>query len=162
VSLNNLQDIDSIMTEIIGEKFLLKLKPTILEWSLENQGSQSNEDIPSIIFRDLVKIFELRHIYCHEVSSEEVDTRTIYRCFDSCKIFLDATDSLISKLIDPNAPTCQAEMNERAYKDFEQVNEELRDICNKILDNLEEGEKLEFQQMQSAWETYRELRARMS
>jgi uncharacterized protein YecT (DUF1311 family) len=163
LSFNNLEDINNNMSIVIGEDFLKKLKSTIPEWALDELKAKSIDELSSEIYRDVTRTFELRHIYCHELAlSEEVDTEIIYRCFDNTKLFLNATDTLVWNLIAPNAPTCQAEMNERAYKEFEEVDAELRVRCDQILANLEDEAKAEFQEMNEAWQKYRELKAKAS
>lgn len=108
-------------------------------------------------FKNVKKIYELRHIICHEIASSHVfDYEEIKDAFEDCVQFLLASDEVIANTIEPNYPRTQAEMNERAIEDLMAVSEKLDNLSNEITKLLEPSQVFEFNKMQSEWLSFAE------
>lgn len=156
--LSKLEYINHTMTTLIGEDFLNRLKSVVDSWP--DDKSQTYEPIikdASKVYQDVEKTFELRHIYCHEFTSNDlVEPEIIKRCFDNTRLFLEATSCLIRHLIAPNAPKTQAAMNQLAIDEFNQAEAEMNKIYEQVLNVLSIGRKWQLEEVQNQWVDFRQ------
>ena len=99
LTLNNLEDINKNTSTIIGEDFLARLKNTS-----DEPGGTPILNAP-VVYRQLNRLFELRHIYCHEVGAiKGVNTNRVKMCLDVTTLFLIVTEHLAKEMM-PQAAT---------------------------------------------------------
>ncbi|AXI02643.1 lysozyme inhibitor LprI family protein [Aquirhabdus parva] len=157
IPLSRIENLDTTLTCLIGEKFLTKLSSVTNRWDHEVLGKPNTPMIVNSdqIFADVSRTFELRHIVCHELASAyEIKYDEVSRCFESCVQFLRATDELISNLLYPDAALTQVDMNIAAYKALEESRNELSELIKKLYSRLESNKYSSFNSAQEKWEQY--------
>lgn len=93
-SLNSLDSLHSSMTTILGEDFHKRLKEIVLSGETGKFG-----EFAYLVFPLMKRVFRLRHIYCHELSSaQRLKIKTIDDCSLGVAIYLYSTELLIQKL----------------------------------------------------------------
>jgi hypothetical protein len=98
--INNLQDINSTMSVLLGEDFRARLKETKLKLKPSEDSSVTLKDFNDVvIFQDVEKIFSLRHYYCHEFAIDsEADEKQLNEMTGGVFLFVLATESLLNEL----------------------------------------------------------------
>jgi hypothetical protein len=77
---------------------------------------------PDKTFAQVARMFELRHIVCHEAASElTVDLESIEEGFVHTSLFLKASEEVASATLFPSSPLTQADMNFKAGNDLEEM-----------------------------------------
>jgi len=102
---NNLDDISSNMTQILGVDFLKGFKQWRKDLDVEvNLFHLSDDEKESLLFNKLSKLFELRHCICHEayipVSEEDVKELVSYSRY--VREFLSVTEKYVENQIKTN------------------------------------------------------------
>lgn len=129
---NNYDDINTNLSTITDKDFTDSIK------SFKKDSSESFENHDQII-SDIKRIFELRHIFCHEFATNfKVDNDEIIRCFMNAKKFLHHTNNFIWDLLYPNAPITQTDMNIQAKEQFDFIEKELNELILTIKESLNE------------------------
>ncbi len=164
---NNLDDINSNLSTLIKIDFLDSLKKYNRKSIFDevNETSKMFRDNSSQIISDIKRTFELRHIFCHEFfANVKIAPEEILGCLQSAEIFLSHVNDFIWNLLHPDAPETQLEMNMKAGKDFELIDNELSELINTI--KQLKGENLKgfihpqlFDQAIDAWKQYRDAKA---
>jgi hypothetical protein len=158
-SYSKFENILSSVTTIIGKSFANELA------NVQDRFRHLYYDEPlkpilsdaTATFKNVQKIYELRHIICHEIASSHVfDYDEIRDAFEDCVQFLLASDEVIANTIEPNYPRTQAEMNERAIEDLTKVSEKLNILSDEIINLLDPNQVIEFNKMQSEWLSFAE------
>lgn len=118
------------------------------------------------IIKSVSRIYELRHIVCHEMSEDLViEEGEIIRLYRNVFHFAKQVHQFLVDTIYPNAPETDQEMFEVASKDYAKQNEELQILIEKIKKNSTTISGLEanvdlFLESQLHWEKYRETFAK--
>ena len=166
---NNFEDINKNISLLCSIDFADQIKKFKRESIFEhvNQNSKKFIDNGGQIISDIKRIFELRHIFCHEFATNiPIDKDEILRYFNNAKIFLNQTSDFIWDLIYPNAQETQADMNNYASEQFDQADNELTELISTIkeaskghsymtlnIDLLDESIR--------QWKKYREIKAKL-
>lgn len=166
---NNYKDINSNLSTLIGKDFTNEIKSFEKESIFEEvkETSKAFKENSNQIFADLNRIFELRHIFCHEFATNfDISKEEILRCFSNAKIFLNQTDSFLWELLYPNSPETQTDMNIQSAHEFEKVDKELLELINLIKEI--KSDKLDFainvklfDKTLNLWENYRKGKAEL-
>lgn len=160
---NNLDDINSNLSILIGEDFLKQLK-SFRKKSIFDDANIINETFhtkTAEIIESVKQTYELRHIFCHEFATNlRVDQGLIMMNFENCKIFLEHSNAYIWELLYPNSPETQTEMNIKAHEEFENWDIKLSEVIKQIKKGSSEkyDEEL-FDQSMIQWKEYRHLYA---
>lgn len=96
--LNGLADINQSMSILLGEDFLRRLRTTKLSVV---QGSEhlTLEDLRSDCFGCVQRMFEFRHLFCHEFAvHKNVEPKTLWDCTRAAFVFVLATESLLNEI----------------------------------------------------------------
>lgn len=102
--------------------------------------------------------FKLRNIFCHEAAeSHIVDIPEIYKCFESAKKFLEASNKFIWKMVEPNHPMGTYGWQFKLGQELEKLNIELETLILKIT-QTDESMKIDFWEIHKAWEYYKDAR----
>ena len=157
VPLSRLDHINSVLTHILGENFLEKMRVVHSRWDHEVKGKAKEPILGNAdaAFAAVERTFELRHIICHESSSAYLPNfEEIENCFDNCMDFLHAADECLSQIQFPDAPLTQADMNEASGRRLEDKRTELNISLLKVKEGLQGAEIDAFDKAQGAWEVY--------
>lgn len=163
LSTNKFKDVNANMSSIIKNDFFEKLKPILpkfrepyilekYEQYLEKYKETENdlgyyhfidnfvpdekviEETRNLVYEHLSKIFELRHIQCHElVGIQDVDASGIGDYFESAKTFLWATEYFVHKIVYPEDPRDSLTAKERLYDFYEAINRKLEEAYQQRL-----------------------------
>lgn len=162
LSCNNISDIDNNISILLETKFLHELKNFETQSNFDEQKTISStfKNDSKNILKSVVKVFELRHIFCHEFGTKvQVDQDIIQELFSNTKIFLEnATDFIYSKLY-PNAPETQTDMNIDAHNEFDKIDAKLEVYISKLKDedftDMLDFDKGAFEESMIKWKQYR-------
>lgn len=166
---NNFKDINSNMSLLINKDFTKELKNFKKESIFEdvNQTSKDFKKHSEQIISDIHKVFELRHIFCHEFATNiKIDKEEIFQCFKNSKLFLNQTNNFIWELIYPGAPETQTDMNVQSHGEFEKVDQELTNLISLIKKTSNEEYSLGlneilFDNSIKEWNSYRDSKAKL-
>jgi hypothetical protein len=100
---NNLDDINRSMSQLIGEDFLARFSAKIkVAYDIEEFD---NFNIEAFIFGNLKDLYELRHIFCHELGTTEIlDVITIEDCLLAGFSLISETEEILRELIPQDVP----------------------------------------------------------
>ncbi|MCG7983766.1 lysozyme inhibitor LprI family protein [Candidatus Thiodiazotropha endoloripes] len=157
VPLSSLKHIEAVFSSLLESDFLNGLRTVSNKWANEVEGKPDTPVLkkPDVVFADVARTFELRHIICHEIASAyEINLQEIERCFESCVAFLRAADEFISQTLHPNAPLTQTAMNISAGKSLSDKRAEVEDALASLRERLGANEIKSLNKSQQLWETY--------
>lgn len=142
IRINNFDDINTIMTNILDENFLNELNTFKQSDYRAGLKLLNNERININKFRAdsekikkmVIKTFELRHIFCHEVPSfdYQVNQTEIESCFNSVSIFLNVCNEYINNLLHPNTPLTQTDMNVESYNKYKNLEDNMNNLIDQV------------------------------
>ena len=159
LSWNNLDDMNSNISTLINDDFLTKLKSHKRQSNFEDINKNSANFVANSdsIIRDIKRVYELRHIFCHEFAPDiKVEKQEISRCFINSRIFLNHADDYIAQLLYPNFPETQLDMNIHANQEFEKLDLELNSLVSKIKKSAKDDKYLQlFEHSIVLWKEYR-------
>lgn len=158
VSINRLEQIDSIMSTIIGKSFLQQLKNVQSRWDVEVKGEPQKPIIADldIVLQHVDEMFRLRHIYAHElVVFDKPDRTTIGKALEASVSFLKASAELVGNLLHPNAPLTQTDMNQAAARDLETLDGKIEAVLEELVSLVDAGRKALLRNSQAAWKEFR-------
>jgi hypothetical protein len=102
---SSVDDINNIMSILTGENFLAKFKKEFSNYQ-KNQVQLSlfpmdDEDLASQVIIDIKRLFELRHMYAHEIDPpiENKDFSSIWRGADATFKFIWNTEKILESLL---------------------------------------------------------------
>ncbi|MCJ8208142.1 DUF1311 domain-containing protein [Mucilaginibacter sp. RS28] len=160
---NNLKDIDRNMSIITGKSFLKSLK-SYRSKSLFIDDTEKNYFTKNIntIISSIEKVFELRHIFCHEFNNNiNFDSEVLLTNIIDCKVFINYASDYFTNILYPNLPQTQGEMNIYSLENFMALDNELDNLINEIKTTNNAGFiniKL-FDKSIVYWKKYRQLAA---
>lgn len=150
---NDLDDINSLMSDLLGKDFRGLLKS-----QLSNYDQTPLISDPKKIFNGIVKAYKMRHIFCHEYgiqynfSQDEIEEVCV-----ASKEFLLATDLLISMLTSsPDAGLPDHQKSQIAREELEKLILEMQEIITNIETLISKGEMLRLEHAQQMWQQYLE------
>lgn len=132
---NNFEDINANLSTLLGFDFFERIKKFDKEKIFEHYYCKPSKFIENgdQIITDIKRIFELRHIFCHEFATNmKINKEEILRCFFNVKIFLNQTNEFIWDLLYPNSPETQTDMNIKASEAFDELELELSAFISTI------------------------------
>lgn len=157
---NNLAQVNANLSALIDKDFLTELRTVSRRRPNEVLGGHKPPLLsdPDTTLRNVERLFELRHIICHEIASGfEVLSDEIDDCYCHSTLFLDASSELISDVLNPNAPLTQGEINAEAGRRSDAAQRELDALNQKLLENLDNSRANEYTSVNKAWQNYIEL-----
>ncbi len=171
ISCNGINSFESHISNVLFKKkegFLSEIKKYIPESIYPNVvlDSQHYCDHSDEIIKSVSRVYDLRHIVCHEMSEDLlVDEREIISLTRNIFYFAKQVNQYLANIIYPNAPETEQEMFDVASKDYKKQNEELNMLIERIKDRpttisgLEANLEL-FLESQLHWEKFRETFAK--
>ena len=98
ISISNLSDVDKHVSAILGEEFFKELKK--LEFRMFAVSEEQR--LPSSVFQTISKMIEMRHVYCHEISTTpKISIGLAYLQVADCVSFFAAAERFLSDRIGP-------------------------------------------------------------
>ncbi len=164
IQLSRLDQLNGVMSTLIGEEFLTSLRGVTDRWRHEVMREPKSPVLsdPEKVFAQVARTFDLRHIICHEIASGfAISVPEIGECFHSCTAFLRATDELMSQTLFPNAPLTQTDMNIAAGKSLEEATERLEESLEVLRTRYAEEQVEHLNRTQRLWEEYRDSWSRL-
>jgi len=164
---NNLNDINSILTKILGFDFLSSLKTFSFSQSMVlKKHSRKFKGNFGTYIESVNRLFEYRHILAHEFALNiELDKEKMLQDFHNLEIFIEACDFAITKTIGVYLPTFQQGMNIASQKKYKKSQSELDKLLTIIKRNGQKGEQKEigdkrlFNKSFKEWEKFRDTYA---
>lgn len=168
--MKSFEDINSTIGMMTGKDFLSELKIYFFDnesneedengfYQSKELTDEMNKEVAEI-YNDVKETFKLRNIFCHEAAeSHIVDIRKIYKCYESTKKFLEASNEFIWDLVEPNRPTSNLDMKIRADEKLTKLTKQMNKLVKEILTFEENFENVE--EVQKIWEEYMDERAEM-
>lgn len=155
---NNLKDINSNLSIITGKDFLKELKLFKRESKVVTEHTKAvnffseNHDA---VLTSVERIYELRHIYCHEFGLKvEVDLSEVRIAFAHMVIFLLATEWYLMIVRSPNPPETMSDIVEGFTNSYNKSHQDLYDSISRIRASVSKAQLLHFETLVKAWEEY--------
>src|SRR5262249_18729365 len=166
VPVSSLQHVLSIFATLCAKDMPPLLRCAVDRWKTEVEGEPTRPIIGDYdaVCSDCTKLFELRHIVCHEVpplSARNSLFANMGALLKSLACLIHALEEVLTQEVFGKVPVTQTDMNLAAIKEYEKT----RDEMNSLLARLREKHKTATRQLkllrvtQSAWERYRDLQA---
>lgn len=158
VSINRVEQIDSIMSTIIGTGFLELLKSVHSRWDVEVKGEPEKPIIvdPDVVLKHVEEMFRLRHIYTHElVDFDKPDRAVIGEALESSVSFLKAAAEVVANLLHPNAPLRQTDMNQQSTEDLAALDGKIEAVLEELSVLVDGDQRVLLRSSQAAWMEFR-------
>jgi len=142
---NNLSDVNSNFTTLIGQDFISELKKFKKKSQFESENTFRSDfvDRAGEIFQSVDRVYKIRHIFCHESpTGYKVDYDEIIQDYQNCKVFLEQSNSLINEFLYPDAPETQTDMNIKSGERFEEIEKVLGKLISEIKSKSFEDEAM--------------------
>lgn len=160
LSFNNLNDINSNLSIILGKDLISELKIFNKKTKIIEEYNQAVESFQvnhNVILTDIKRLYELRHIFCHEFGNPEItNIDEIYKVFCNSIIFFVICEWYLQNELYPNSPETTAEMINKANVLFEKSQNELNDVIKTIKENSNPDENAKLENFIRKWEQYRD------
>lgn len=153
-SYSKFESIESCVSKILGVSFSDELKNVQNRYlnTFFDEPLKPILENPDKTFKSVRKVYELRHIICHEIASSHVfDYDEIQETFEDCVQFLKASEEVMSNTIEPNFPRTQADMNQKSIEDLEKISEEFANLNQEIIKLLDTNQLDEFNKTNAEW-----------
>jgi uncharacterized protein YecT (DUF1311 family) len=161
--LNSLEQIDVILSALAGKDFLKALTTIVSRWDTEVGGKPAEPIIqnPEAALKHVSEMFRLRHIYAHEIVGIDGPERSeMSDALEASVSFLKAAAEFVARLLCPDAPLTQSDMNQRAAEDVRATDASIENVLNEILSLVDPGRGELLRESQSGWIGFRRLQAR--
>jgi hypothetical protein len=100
---NNLDDINKNMSLLIGDDFLWRLTAKIKNTYALSEPIDG-EDIEPYVYNGLKRLYELRHIFCHELgTTQPLDVNTAEHCLLAGLFLIMETEELLKEFLPKGA-----------------------------------------------------------
>jgi uncharacterized protein YecT (DUF1311 family) len=166
VPVSNLEHVVSVFETLCDKKMPALLRVAVDRWEteVENKPATPIIDDYDVVCANVSKLFELRHMVCHEVpklgsgSSMFADVGIQLKALT---VLMHAFEEVLTNELFGKPPLTQSAMNERASKDYEEENLKMNVVLGALRDRYgSDARRLKLlNTAQSAWERYRKLQA---
>ena len=156
-SINNLEQVISLMNTLMGGEFRSKICNVHNRWAVEVKKQPKQPIIENVneTFCYVEKTFQLRHVFCHEIATAiEIEAEDIGKCVDHTTVFIKASDEVVSQTLYPNAPLTQTDMNLESYEDYQRERELLDSLLGRVTEVLSGKQREKFHDANKAWESF--------
>jgi len=157
VPLSNFDQIKKYMDDILNKDFVKELSSVTNRWEHEINGKPKAPILaePDSVIKQVRRTFEIRHIVCHELASNnEIKQEEIEQGFLACILFLKASAELIQETLYPNAPLTQEDMNIEANSDLKATLAKVVELNKKIQDKLPRAHVEAFNRADDLWNKF--------
>ncbi len=165
---NRLNDIDKNMSTLLGLDFFYELENFTSDsiFADSQEISEKFKNNYDDIKRSITRVFELRHIFCHEFGIKiEADKEEIEILFEDSRTFLEHVNEFVWHILCPNSPETQTDMNQNSADYYANLDRKLTEYIDKIKNHeFFDGENFDKSLLDksiSKWKEYREITAQM-
>ncbi len=149
IPISSLDHINAHLSTLLDTKYLKELS------SVVGYDSAPVLEESERVFNAVAKMFELRHIFSHEIPSKfTVPIAEIKSHVPDISLFMTAASSLHFKILYPGPSMSQTEMNMKAGEDWQKEEEELQAVLEKISGHLSKSRFRELLTSQKKWEVF--------
>lgn len=140
LSFSSLEEINKKLSALTNIDFLEKVKTVHNRFDVEVRQLTKVSIIKDSdrTISNTRKLFEIRHIICHELATEfEITNSDIEEQFKDCLTFLKASEELLTNILYPGRPLTQIDMNKEAERQMIESQEIIDDLmreAQKIID----------------------------
>jgi len=163
---NNLEDVNSNISTIIGKDLLSEIKKFNKRTKIFEDYNQAIENFHlhhQIILADVKRLYELRHIFCHEFGTLlSTDLDELYKVFCNAIIFFVVCEWYLNNELYPNSPETSSDMIKRAVDIFEKSEKELEEVIMSIRKSNDSKQNEYFENIITKWKEYREMSSNYS
>lgn len=159
--MSRLEHVDGALTGVLGTSFIDGMKTVTGQRDRQIDETPPSPMLvdPGKVISDVKKTFEMRHIICHEIASGyPIDPSEVETCFQSCLLFLQASDELISNVMYPHRPMTQSEMNVEVHDGYQEKKDKLDfavdEVKARLIKSRSHEELALFSKVQEDWERY--------
>ncbi len=154
---SSFEKIEEQMSIVLDYSFKEKISNVHNRFLVEVHGAEIFPIVEDIdkAWKSVRRIFELRHIICHELANQEIFYMDeIIHAFTDCVQILNAADEIVSNVLEPNFPLTQIAINDQSVKDFEEKSDELQSLKESILKLLDQKNIEQFSKAYESWREY--------
>jgi hypothetical protein len=167
---SKLGDMESALNILTEKDLFHELKNFLPETIFEHNKAIAEfyVSLEPLIKRDLIEVYRLRNIFCHELgATEDLKPEKIGLLVKSVSLYVNHLDNYIMTLVYPNNPETTADINNALGHDFRQTEDKLIELINKIekaSDKIKSPnyERVRFNLAQQHWQNFREETSRMA
>jgi uncharacterized protein YecT (DUF1311 family) len=167
VSINRFEQIVGVLSEISGGPLLDAIRDAVDRWAVEIEGKAEYPIIPDkdAMCHALARLFEVRHILCHEVPRSPVYENSEIDGFLRHGLeFVHATAETLHTVLYGKSPLTQGAMTQRAFDKLKAAELAMEEVLVKVRERWASdptrSELLE--KSRSRWREYRELQSRIA
>ena len=157
IPITDLESLGATISVLVDAKFLPALREVRNRFNVEVEGRPNVPLLqnPDEVFRDVVRTFELRHIFAHEADVNlKPDAAEIKRCFENVERFLEATSEYFSNLVYGNIPLTQAGLNQTASEHLQKTKDDVEAEGKRIMKAVDKDGIKEYLAMHDAFVRY--------
>jgi hypothetical protein len=161
ISFSKLKDIFCLFDDLLKKDFVDELKNYTVGTTFDGyRGAHPKDFAPNFdtITKDVMRVFELRHIICHEMSDEvEISKAEIEQLFKSVRRLIYQIYNYTYVVLYPDITLSDEDLHKRAAKDYKNADEKLNMLLEKISANPETayGVKLDLNTFKISHEHWR-------
>jgi hypothetical protein len=114
------------------------------------------------MWRELPKLFEYRHMFCHEVpKNRHWNEEEVLKAYEVGRAFAVTSSWALLKIIDPDVDLSNVELTNKAWNEASKTKEVMDRLLSRAIDGLEEPLKGLLLEQQSLWERIMTIEAKM-
>jgi hypothetical protein len=133
VSLNNFEELVSVLTVISGQKDVLTQIAGVAYRSFGVTAAKPLMSNPEEAWRQLGQVFDTRHILSHEIAVDlELNENETRELLTMTQDFIRASAEWIAQLIDPNKGVSIAEIQRRKAQEMETARSTVRKLFQRV------------------------------
>ena len=147
IPVNQFAQIISHFEVLLGVKLRPLLGKAIDRWSVEIEKKPPEPIIPDYdrMATRLIRLFEVRHILCHERPREPVFTSAeVFEFLDEAFYFAEALETILTFEKYGLVPLTQTDMNIDAYETFQRTTEVMNGLLSQVKDYVDDSDKKYF------------------
>jgi len=157
LSFNDPNDIAANISTILDKDLISELKKIKKKSKIIEDYNQAVDNFivhHQVILADVKRLYELRHIFCHEFgTSLTTDIDEIYKVFCNTIIFYVVCEWYLQNELYPDSPETSTDMIKIAAQLYEKSENELEDVINMIREKSDSSQN-EFEELIKKWKDY--------
>ena len=167
VSINRFEQILGVLSEISGRPLLEAISNAVDRWAVEVEGKAEDPIISDkdAMCRSLARVFEVRHVLCHEVpKSPFYENSEIDGFLRHGLEFVQATAETLNSVLYGKLPLTQGAMTQSAFDKLAAAEFAMEEVLVKVRERwASDPTRSELLgESQSRWREYRELRSQIA
>jgi uncharacterized protein YecT (DUF1311 family) len=162
VPVNTFSQVIGHFETLIGQAFIAAISKAVDRWAVELEGKPATpiiEDSGRMCSR-LSRLFEVRHILCHELPGKQVyDVAEIPSFLTSAEQFAKGTTTAFNQLLYGNYPLTNADIKAAARDALRKSDQELERVTSELKAKGDEVNRKLLEEAQEVWVRFREAQS---